>query len=67
MQFALVCAAGVVAFLVAEKRRSPAGRWLAKPVASAGFVAVAWSRGALDSAYGRWVLAATSLIGVMST
>jgi uncharacterized membrane protein YhhN len=65
MVYALVCAAGVVAFLVAEWRRSSLGRWLAKPIASAGFVAVAWSRGAPASAYGRWVLAALvfSLLG----
>jgi uncharacterized membrane protein YhhN len=54
----VVCAAAVAVFLVAEKRRSLLGRWLAKPPASAAFVAAAWSRGAAGSVYGRWVLAA---------
>jgi uncharacterized membrane protein YhhN len=58
MELALVCAVGVFGFLVGEKRRSQLLRWLGKPVASGAFVAAAWSRGALDSAYGRWVLAA---------
>jgi uncharacterized membrane protein YhhN len=58
MELTVVCAAAVALFLVAEKRRSLLGRWLAKPSASAAFIGVAWSRGATGSVYGRWVLAA---------
>jgi uncharacterized membrane protein YhhN len=65
MEFAFVCAAGVMIFLVAEKRKSLIGRWVGKPIASVGFVAAARSHGALASAWGRWVLAALvfSLVG----
>jgi uncharacterized membrane protein YhhN len=46
----------VVALLAAEWRGSRAAVWLAKPLASLGFVAIAWLSGALDSAYGRTIL-----------
>jgi uncharacterized membrane protein YhhN len=52
----VVCVAAVAALLVAEQRESQAGKWLAKPVASAAFIAVAVFSGALDSDYGRLVL-----------
>ena len=47
----------VAALLAAEARGSRAGIWIAKPLASAGFVAVALAAGAPDSPYGRWILA----------
>jgi uncharacterized membrane protein YhhN len=46
---------------VAERRGSRALVWLAKPLASAGFVALALARGATASGYGRLVLAALVL------
>jgi len=42
--------------LVAERRASQVGKWLTKPVASAAFMAVAVTSGALDSDYGRLIL-----------
>jgi uncharacterized membrane protein YhhN len=51
-------AAAVGGLLAAERRGAPAGVWLAKPLASTGFVALALSLGATDGEYGRWVLAA---------
>jgi uncharacterized membrane protein YhhN len=56
-----VCAAAVVALLVAERRQSQCGKWLAKPLASAAFLAVAVSSGALDSGYGRLILLGLAL------
>lgn len=52
----LVCAAAVVALLLAERRGSQAGKWLAKPVASAAFIAVAVFSGATHSTYGLLIL-----------
>ena len=48
----------VAALLVAERRGSRVGVWIAKPLASTGFVATALAAGALESNYGHWVLAA---------
>ena len=53
-----ITAAGVVGFLVAEYFESTIGRWIFKPLASAGFVGAAISAGALESSYGRWLTAA---------
>jgi uncharacterized membrane protein YhhN len=53
----VVCALAVACLLVAEYRGSQAGKWLAKPVASAAFVAVALVSGALESSYGLSLLA----------
>lgn len=50
-------ALAVVAFVLAEWRGSSAGRWIAKPLAAAGFVAVALSVGAMRSDWGRLVVA----------
>lgn len=50
-------AACVAALLVAEYRAARLGVWLAKPAAAACFVAAALAFGALDSLYGRVVLA----------
>lgn len=52
--FTLVC---VVALLVAERRGARRGVWIAKPLASAGFVAAALHLGATETAYGRMLLA----------
>jgi uncharacterized membrane protein YhhN len=49
----VVCALAVAALLRAEQLDSQPGKWLAKPVASAAFVATALFSGALDSDYGR--------------
>jgi uncharacterized membrane protein YhhN len=54
-------AAAVACLLIAERRGAPLGVWVAKPVASTGFVALALARGALDDGYGRWVLGALAL------
>jgi uncharacterized membrane protein YhhN len=54
-------AGALAALLAAEHVRSRAGVWIAKPVASTGFVALALARGALETAYGRWVLLALAL------
>jgi uncharacterized membrane protein YhhN len=53
----IVCAVAVTGLLLAEHRRSAAGKWLTKPVASAAFVAVALAGGALESGYGLLLLA----------
>jgi uncharacterized membrane protein YhhN len=57
----LVCALAVAALLLAERRESQRGKWLAKPVASAAFMATALFAGALDSDYGRLVLLGLAL------
>jgi len=57
---ALVTVVGLAGLLAAERTRSPA-RFLAKPLASAGFVAVALAAGALDTGFGRWMVAALVL------
>jgi uncharacterized membrane protein YhhN len=57
----LFCALAVVALLVAERRRSQRGKWLAKPLASVAFVATALAAGALESGYGWLVLAGLGL------
>jgi uncharacterized membrane protein YhhN len=53
----LLCAAAVAGCLVSERRQSARGLWLAKPLASAGFLWAAWAWGALGSPFGRWLLA----------
>jgi uncharacterized membrane protein YhhN len=52
----LTAITGAVAVALAALERRPA-RYVLKPLASAGFVAVAVSSGAGDTAYGRWILA----------
>jgi len=51
----------VGALLVAEFRGLRAGVWVAKPLASSGFVAASLASGALRSAYGRSILFALAL------
>ncbi len=46
----------VIALLLSERLGWRSGIWLAKPLASAGFVSMAVRSGALDSDYGSWVL-----------
>lgn len=50
-------AAGLAGLIVAEANRSTLGKWLTKPVASTGFLLLAWAAGAAESAYGCWILA----------
>ena len=58
---AFATALAVAVFLLGEKRQSRALRWIAKPLASTGFIAAALVAGAPESTYGRWVLAALVL------
>lgn len=57
----LACLVAVGALLWADHRGSAPGRVVAKLTASTGFVLVALVLGAVDSAYGRWVLGALVL------
>jgi len=57
LPYALVTIAASAALLAAEQRDWRPGVWIAKPIAAAGFVAAALATGALDSAYGQWILA----------
>ncbi len=52
----ILCAVAVAGLLVAEYRRSRAGLWLAKPIASLAFIWAGLAAGALDSGYGQLVL-----------
>jgi uncharacterized membrane protein YhhN len=52
----ILCAVAVAGLLVAEHRRSRAGLWFAKPVASLAFIWAGLAAGALDSGYGQLVL-----------
>jgi len=52
----ILCVVAVTGLLVAEYRRSRAGLWLAKPVASLAFIWAGLAAGALDSGYGQLVL-----------
>jgi len=54
-------ALAVAGLLLAERRGLRAGVWVAKPLASTGFLVLALLRGATGSGYGRWVLAALAL------
>ncbi len=58
---ATLTAVALGALLVAERRRLRWAIWLAKPVASLGFVMAALGAGAVSSAYGRLVLAGLAL------
>jgi uncharacterized membrane protein YhhN len=51
----------LIGLLVAEARGDQRVIWIAKPLASAAFVAAALSAGALDSGYGRAILAGLAL------
>jgi uncharacterized membrane protein YhhN len=58
---AAATALAVAALLLAERRGLRRGVWLAKPLASTGFVALALASGATATPYGRGVLAALLL------
>lgn len=53
--------AGALGWLLSAERTGSSGRLVAKLLASAGFLAVALAAGALDSSFGRWMLAALVL------
>jgi len=57
-------ALAVAALLVAEWRGSRVGVWIAKPLASLGFMSVALLGGALEGAYGRWIFSGLCLCAV---
>jgi uncharacterized membrane protein YhhN len=54
----------VIGLLVCEYRDSRSGVWIAKPLASTGFVAVAVAAGALETTYGLTVVVALLLCWV---
>ena len=56
-----VCGVAVAALLLAERRDSGRGIWIAKPVASLSFIWMALASGATQSGYGRWILVALIL------
>ena len=53
--YALVTVLATGGLLVFDAAGSRLGRAVAKPIAATGFVLTAWSAGALDSTYGRWI------------
>jgi len=59
--FVLITVTGLAIVLAAERRGLEGVQWIAKPVASWGFVAAALSLGALDTPYGCWLLAGLAL------
>lgn len=59
--FTLLTTTMLAGLLWAEWRGSIRARWATKPLASLGFVGVAWSGGATESTYGWWILAALVL------
>ncbi|MFN2168564.1 MAG: lysoplasmalogenase family protein, partial [Anaerolineae bacterium] len=61
LAFQLLTAVMLAALLVAERLDSQRGKWLGKPLASAGFVGAALMAGAWHGAYGRLVLLALLL------
>lgn len=64
MGWAALVTVAAVGWLLISERNGSAGRYLAKPIASAGFVAVAAVGGAADSGFGRWMLAGLVLSAV---
>jgi uncharacterized membrane protein YhhN len=62
--FVLFTATATVALLAAERAGWRAGVWIAKPLAAAGFVAAAWTNGALETPYGSWIFAGLVLSAV---
>lgn len=58
---ALLSCIAVFALVISDFRNFRAGRYLFKPLAAAAFVWLAWSLGAPDTAYGKWLLAALLL------
>ena len=64
LALAAATAVAVVALLFSEYRGSRSGVWVAKPLASTGFVVVAVAAGALETTYGLMVLVALVLCWV---
>jgi uncharacterized membrane protein YhhN len=58
---AAVTFVAVTALLLSERRQWRAGIWIAKPLASLGFVAVAWLDGACASSHGRALIVGLAL------
>jgi uncharacterized membrane protein YhhN len=61
LPFVLVTLAGLAALLLSEWRGLRAGVWIAKLVASTGFLGAALAAGAMNSSYGRFVFAGLAL------
>lgn len=61
---AIATTVALLGLLVAQYRGSQTGVWVAKPLASTGFIAVALAAGALQTPYGLAVLAALVLCWV---
>ena len=61
MAWAAVVTIGALAWLLLAERSGSVSRVVAKPLASAGFVAGAVAAGAADSPFGRWMLVALVL------
>lgn len=59
-----IASCAVIGLLVAERRQSPVGVWLTKPLAAACFLWAAWSWGAWDSRYGLLIFCGLSLCWV---
>jgi uncharacterized membrane protein YhhN len=57
----LLVVVALAALLAAEKRNFHAGKWIAKPIASAGFVGAALAAGAASTRFGQAVLVALLL------
>ena len=62
--FTAATVVAVIGLLFSEYRGSRSGIWVAKPLASTGFIAVAVAAGALETPYGLAVLAALVLCWV---
>jgi uncharacterized membrane protein YhhN len=59
--FAFLTFLAALGVLLAERRGSQRGKWIAKPLAAVGFVATALATGALQTRYGALILAALLL------
>lgn len=57
----LLCTIAVIGLLASERRGSQRGKWFAKPIASAAFLATALASGAPGSTYGGLVLLGLAL------
>jgi len=54
---AVLSAFAVIALVICDQCAFRPGRYLFKPLAAMAFIWLAWEMGALDSPYGRWLLA----------
>ena len=59
--FALGTMVAVLALLAVEWKSSVKGKWIAKPLASTGFLLTAVASGCFDSTYGLWVFIGLAL------